>query len=239
MKKIVLITGISGGIGESLLKTFIESGYFVIGQYRSGSDKISDYNKKYSSNAEFFQCDFNEPSSVLKFAEKIISSYGFIDCLINNAGVTYKGCIQDTDDSVIDKILNVNLRAPIILSREIVKPMLSKKKGCIINISSIWGVYGGSCEVVYSASKGGLISFTKALAKEVGLSSVRVNCISCGFIDTKMNSDLSQQEKADFCSCLSLPRLGTPDDVSSAALFLASDASSYITGQIIGVDGGY
>lgn len=239
MKKKVLITGISGGIGESLLKTFIENGYFVIGQYRNGSDKISDYKKTYSLNAEFFQCDFNEPSAVFKFAEKIISSYGFIDCLINNAGVTYKGCIQDTDDSVIDNILNVNLRAPIILSREIIKPMLSEKKGCIINISSIWGVYGGSCEVVYSASKGGLISFTKALAKEVGLSSVRVNCISCGFIDTKMNSDLSQQEKDDFCSCLSLPRLGTPDDVSSAALFLASDASSYITGQIIGVDGGY
>lgn len=239
MEKKVLITGISGGIGEALLQTFINDGYFVIGQYCNGYEKISAYEKKYSLNARFYQCDFNNPPQVVEFARKILSSYGFIDCLINNAGITFKGCIQDTDDSSIDKILNVNLRAPIVLSREIIKPMLSEKRGCIINVSSIWGVYGGSCEVVYSASKGGLISFTKALSREVGLSSVRVNCISCGFIDTSMNSDLSKDEKDDFISALSLPRLGKPEDVASLALFLSSDASSYITGQIIGVDGGY
>ena len=240
MKKIALITGITGGIGGALLKKFTENGYFVIGQYNKNSEKITDLKNTFSpENAAFFQCDFSDVSACSAFAEKITSLYPEIDCLINNAGVAFSSVLQDCDNAVINRLTSINLVAPIVITREVVKNMISAKNGAILNISSIWGTHGGSCEVVYSATKGGLNAFTKALSREVGLSGVRVNALSCGFIDTPMNAHYSESDKAAFCDSLSLGRLGTCDEIASAAYFLCSDEASYITGQILGADGGY
>lgn len=240
MKKTALITGISGGIGYALLKKFTENGYFVIGQYNSNSEKIKLLENEFSSEkAAFFQCDFSSVSLIKPFAYKILSLYPKIDCLINNAGIAFTSVFQDLSDVSLQKITNVNLVSPMILTREIMKPMISEKSGCILNISSIFGVYGGSCEVAYSATKGGVIAFTKALSRELGPSNVRVNALSCGFIDTPMTACYDQTDRSAFCDNLSLCRIGTPDEVADCALFLCSDSSSYVTGQILGVDGGY
>ena len=240
MKKIALITGVTGGIGKALLQKFVENGYFVIGQYNQNKTAVSALKKKYSEeDAAFFPCDFSDIKSVKALSEKICSEYQNIDCLVNNAGVSESGLFQDVSVESAQKLLNVNLTAPMIFSQEIVKKMISEKSGVILNISSIWGVYGGSCEVLYSASKGGLISFTKALAREVGPSGIRVNALSCGFIDTPMNARYQEKDVRAFEGELSLCRVGTPEEVASAALFLCSPEASYITGQILGVDGGF
>ena len=240
MEKKVLITGVTGGIGQALLQTFSSNGYYVIGHFCNDSKTVEKLKSIYpKSKAEFIRCDFSSLKNVETFSRNVSLSHPDIDCLINNAGVSHKDVFQNSNNEITEFVTNVNLLAPMILTREIIKPMISLKRGNIINISSIWGVYGGSCEVLYSATKGGLISFTKALSREVGLSSIRVNCISCGFINTPMNNNLSDEEKSDFFSCLSLNKQGTPQDVANTALFLASENASYITGQIIGVDGGY
>lgn len=240
MKKTAFITGISGGIGYALLKKFTENGYFVIGQYNANTEKIKLLEKEFTpEKAAFFQCDFSSVSLVKPFAEKILALYPKIDCLINNAGVTFTSVFQDLSDVSLQKITSVNLLSPMILTRETMKNMISEKRGCILNISSIFGVYGGSCEVAYSATKGGLIAFSKALSRELGPSGVRVNALSCGFIDTPMTACYDQTDRNAFCDDLSLCRIGTPEEVASCALFLCSSDASYVTGQVLGVDGGY
>lgn len=240
MSKKVLITGVTGGIGQALCKVFSDNGYYVLGQYNKNVETAQKLKNLFpETKAEFIQCDFSNITAVEKFGQYITLRHSETECLINNAGVSHKDVFQNSNNEIMNFVTNVNLLAPMTLTREIIKPMISAKRGNIINISSIWGVYGGSCEVLYSTTKGGLIAFTKALSKELGLSEIRVNCISCGFIDTPMNNNLTDEEKADFYSCLSLNKPGTPLDVANTALFLASDKASYITGQIIGVDGGY
>ena len=239
MKK-VLITGITGGIGNALFSVFAENGYFVIGQYCRNSKKTEELRSSvFAKNCRFFQCDFSSPEETEKFALTVNSLYPDIDCLINNAGIAHVSLIQDETVASVSELLNVNLFAPIIVCKETVKNMISAKKGSILNISSMWGTYGGSMETVYSATKGGLNAFTKALSREVGLSSVRVNALSCGFIDTPMTSAYTDDDKNAFCENVSLARIGTPKEIASAAFFLCSDAASYITGQILGADGGF
>lgn len=239
MKKTALITGITGGIGTALLQKFIKNGYFVIGQYCKNSEKIDEFKKSdLAENCAFFQCDFSSPSQTETFAKKITSLYT-VDCLINNAGVSSSSLFQDEPCDELSSMITVNLLAPMILSKSVVKQMISEKTGVILNISSIWGVHGGSMETSYSASKGGLISFTKALAKEAGLSGVRVNALACGFIDTPMTACYTDEDRSAFCENVALGRIGTPEEVAEAAFFLCSPSASYITGQILGVDGGF
>lgn len=240
MQKTALITGITGGIGSALLRKFTENGYFVIGQFYKNYEKKEKWeNTNFCGKAQFFQCDFSDISNTFSFAEKINGTYPEIDCLINNAGISYNGVFQESDNALLNRITAVNLLSPMVLTREIMKGMISRKKGVILNISSIWGTYGGSCEVAYSATKGGLESFTKALSRELGPSGIRVNSLSCGFIDTPMNSRFEKSDVENFCSSLSLGRTGTPEEIADAAYFLCSEQSSYITGQIIGIDGGF
>jgi 3-oxoacyl-[acyl-carrier protein] reductase len=240
MNKTALITGISGGIGTALLEKFVKNDCFVIGQFCSARDKIETLKKRFGKDtAEFVQCDFSDADKTERFARDIALRYPEIDCLVNNAGIDRQELFTDSDNVKTREILDVNLFAPMIVTREIVKKMISNKRGSIVNITSVWGVCGGSCEAVYSASKGGLIAFTKALAREEGLSNVRVNCVSGGFIDTPMTACFSDETKNAFCENVALGRTGSPEEVADAVYYLCSDEASYVTGQVLGADGGF
>lgn len=238
MRKTVLITGASGGIGEALVSRFRAGGHFVIGQYCRNEKKISEMRKEHRDGAEFVRCDFSSPESAEEFARAICSAYA-VDCLVNNAGTDMFGLLSDASVAEITRTANINLIAPIVLCREAAKAMRERGGGAILNVSSIWGVYGGSCEAAYSATKGGLNAFTKALARELGPSGIRANALSCGYVDTPMNARFAPGEAAEFASRLALGRIGTPDEIANAAYFLCSDEASYVTGQILGADGGF
>lgn len=239
MMKTALITGITGGIGEALMKKFLSEGYFVVGQYHSNEEKAKEHERLFPSCCRLYRCDFSSLEETEAFASAVCKEYPVIDCLVNNAGIARSSLFQEDETDVLQKVTNVNLLSPMILTREVLKNMISVQNGCILNVSSIWGAYGGSCEVTYSTTKGGLIAFTKALAKETGLSGIRVNALACGYIDTPMTSCYSAEDAASFADLLSLGRIGTPEEVAGAAFFLCSPAASYVTGQILGVDGGY
>lgn len=228
MKKI-FISGISGGIGKALAKKYLSEGYYVIGQYNKNLPDVE---------CEALRADFSDLSQVEKTAEYLREKHPDIDILINNAGIDWYGLFTDMTTAEMEKINNVNLLAPMILTKEIGKNMLSRKKGVVVNVSSIWGRDGGSCEAAYSATKGGLISFTKAIAKEWALSGVRCNAVCLGFIDTPINKIFSDEDKKSFCEGVSLGRIGDPSEAAAAIWFLTSEKASYITGQVLSVDGG-
>lgn len=171
--------------------------------------------------------------------DEIINTMGRIDILINNAGISTVGLFIDSDKESIDRMMSVNLMGPIYLTNHVVKYMMTRKSGTIVNISSIWGEAGASCEVLYSSSKGGINLFTKALAKELAPSNIRVNAIAPGVIDTSMNLFLEEEEKRELEEEIPLGRFGKCDEIGKLAVFLCSDDSSYITGQIIRADGGF
>lgn len=219
MKK-VLITGGATGIGKAAAIKFAQVGYDVTITYHKTCPD-------YEVNAVL--CDVTKESDVLSLFDTI----GNIDVLVNNAGVSLIDLIQDTTIEKYANVMNTNCNGTFLCCREAVKQMVRKKQGAIINIASIWGEVGASCEVAYSASKGAVIALTKALAKEVALSGITVNCVSPGIIDTRMNAAFDLQE---LCSEVPIGRVGTPNEVADAILFLAEN--KYITGQILGVDGG-
>ncbi len=233
MKK-VFITGASGDIGKKLVEKYLSEGYYVIGQYCKNDTVKNDF----TENCEFIQADFSIREEVEKTAFYLAKIHPDIDILINNAGIDAYGLFSEITTEEIEKIMFINLTSAMILTREIGKKMLARKKGVVLNITSIWGESGGSMEVAYSVTKGGLIAFTKALAKEWALSGIRVNALKLGFMDTKMNALFSEEDKKEFCKDLSLKRVGTPSEVAETAYFINSDACSYMTAQIIGVDGG-
>ena len=171
--------------------------------------------------------------------DEIISTMGKIDILVNNAGISKIGLFMDSDKENIDHIMNVNLLGPIYLTKHVVNYMIPRKSGNIVNISSMWGETGASCEVLYSASKGGINLFTRSLAKELAPSNIRVNAIAPGVIDTPMNSFLTENEKSELEEEIPLGRFGKPEEVGRLTAFLCSDDSSYITGQVIRTDGGF
>lgn len=234
-----LVTGASGGIGREITGCLIKKGYTVIAHYNKNEKSIVELTDLYGDRIIPAKCNFSNTKETDLFSKSLAHSYKNIEVIINNAGIAYQGVIDEMSYQSTMDLLNINLASAVITTRNLVKNMISLKKGSIINISSIWGSCGGSCEVVYSAAKGGLISFTKALSKELGPSGIRVNCLSLGFIDTEMNKNISDEDKKIFADELSLQRIGTPNDVIGAVEFLISKNASYITGQIIGIDGGF
>lgn len=170
---------------------------------------------------------------------EVISKSGKVDILVNNAGISLMGLFMDSSEDEMNEIINTNLMGAIYLSKEALSHMVSRNTGNIINISSMWGEVGASCEVLYSATKGGINSFTKALAKEMAMSNIRVNAIAPGVIDTKMNSMLDEESKESLKEEIPMGRFGMPSEIGKLAAFLCSDDSSYITGQVIRVDGGF
>lgn len=234
--KNVLITGGTRGIGKALVKTFSVAGYRVILNYIKSDDLA--YQLKDEYNAVLLKYDITNEADVNKMCDFIISEYGGIDVLINNAGVSLIKMLQDTESEDYDFIFNTNMKSVYMLTKKTVPYMINKKYGKIINISSMWGIRGASCETVYSASKAAIIGFTKALSKELGPSNINVNCIAPGVILTDMNKGLDKETLDGLKEETPLERLGTPSDIAKTALFLASDDSSFITGQVICVDGG-
>lgn len=237
-KKVVLVTGSSSGIGKEIAKTFLQNGFFVV---INGYNRENLLNKTLtelrciSKDVISIKCDVSNYLDVISMFKQI----GDVDILINNAGISHIGLFGDTTPSIWKDVIGVNLEGTINCSHIAVKHMIYNKFGCIINISSIWGNVGASCEVIYSATKGGINSFTKALAKELAPSNIRVNAISCGIIETNMNSFLSENERALLINDIPSMRFGTPSEVANLAFYLASDNSSYLTGQIITIDGGF
>ena len=229
----VLITGGSRGIGRALVELFAKEGHSVVFLYRSSDSAAAELCKRTGAVAK--RCDIANPDEV----GTVMSEIGEVDVLINNAGICEYAFFDAISDDAWRRMIDTNLSGAFYVTRQAVKGMIKRKSGRIINVGSMWGKVGASCEVHYSAAKAGLRGMTLALAKELGPSGITVNCIEPGVIATDMNSKLSEDDIADLCDSTPLCRIGQPDEVAQLALFLASDNASFITGQIIGIDGGF
>ena len=239
--KTAVITGASGDIGKALCFEFAKNGYSVAMIYHndmSAAEFLPDI-QKIAPDSKCYRCDLSNEEQVKATSKKILSDFDRIDVIINNAGISYSGLVTDFSGDDFDKIFSVNVKSMFMLNNALVGRMIHQKSGCIINMSSIWGQVGASCEVLYSATKAAVIGYTKALAAELGPSNIRVNNIAPGYIDTKMNSEYSDDDKAAFANDTPLCKIGDVGDIAKSALFLASDNAKFITGQTLGVNGGY
>ena len=231
-----LITGGTRGIGRACVEEFIKNGHEVAFFYMQSDDAARELE---SIGAMGIKCDIRSSDSVKAAVATAADKIGEIDALINNAGVSSFGFFDSISDEEWARIIDTNLTGAFYVSREVSKLMISQKRGKIINIGSMWGKVGAAMEVHYSASKAGLRGMTMALAKELGPSGITVNCIEPGVIRTEMNAVLGDEALEDLAAQTPLCRLGEPSEVAALALFLASDAASFITGQCIGIDGGF
>lgn len=241
MKKTVLITGASRGIGASMARLFAENGYNVIINYCNSKEDAQNLEKELFDkglSAKAIKADVKDYAQVVDMIEEIHQLFGDIDVLINNAGIAQQKLFTDITEQDFDNMVNVNLKGVFNCTKAVLRDMINNKYGKIINISSMWGVVGASCEVHYSAVKAGVIGMTKALAKEVGPSGINVNCIAPGVINTQMNSNLDEYTLNSLKEETPLGIIGEGEDIANLALFLASDKSKFITGQIITADGG-
>lgn len=237
MSKKVLVTGGSRGIGAECVRKFSAQGdevAFVYNKSHSAAEKLAD-----ETGAIAICADISSTNEAKRAVKKAAELLGGIDILVNNAGIAHIGLFTDITDAEWEHICSTNLSSAVYISREAVKYMISAHFGRVINIGSVWGRAGASCEVAYSATKAGLRGLTRALAKELGPSNITVNCIEPGVIDTDMNAALSDDVRTDLIDETPLCRIGTPADVADAVLFLASDSASFITAQILGIDGGF
>lgn len=228
--KTAIITGGTGAIGKALVAEFSKD-YRVVFTYNNNEDDAIIISDKYGATA--VQCDISRTEEIKKLTT-YIKNCGL---LINNAGISQIKLFTDITDEDWNKMIGVNLSGVFYLTRSVVPEMVHNKDGSIINISSVWGVHGASCEVHYSAAKAGVIGLTKALAKELGPSNIRVNCIAPGVIDSRMNSHLNAEELLELTDSTPLGRMGTPDEIAHAARFF--EQNRFATGQILGVDGGF
>lgn len=241
-KKTVLITGSSRGIGAATALKFANLGYNVVINYNNSEKEALTVLQKVrnaGADAISIKSDVSKYSEAEILVEKAISEFGKLDVLVNNAGIAQQKLFTDISEDEWDKMFETNTKSMFNCSKFASKNMIKNHSGKIINISSVWGVCGASCEVHYSASKAAVIGFTKALAKELGPSGITVNCVTPGVIDTDMNSHLKQKDMQELIDSTPLMRLGSPGDISNLIAFLASDEANFITGQIIGCDGGF
>lgn len=228
--KTVLITGGVRGIGSAIALAFLKKGYRVCAAYSKDEESAK---KIASQGVEIYRADVASEEDV----KGLFAAIGQVDVLVNNAGIALVKQIQDVSYDEFNRLMSVNVGGAFLCSREAAKGMIDRQNGLIVNISSVWGEVGGSCESVYSASKAALIGFTKALAKELGWSGVRVNCVSPGVIDTPMNARFSAEDMAALKEEIPMGRLGQGDDVAKAVLYL--EENDYVTGVDIPVNGGF
>lgn len=236
--KTVLVTGGSRGIGKSIVQKFAENGYNVILNYSKSEEAAYRLSEKYN-NVKIFKANISNKKQVQEMIDYATSEFKKIDILINNAGISSTGLLQNLSEEELNRIFSVNVNGTFFCTQLVLPQMIARHEGKIINISSVWGLVGASNEVAYSASKAAIIGFTKALAKEVGPSNIRVNCIAPGIVMTDMVSDYTVEEFDDIRSQIPLERIGSTEDISNLAYFLASDEADYITGQIISPNGGW
>lgn len=240
--KTVIVTGASRGIGASIAKEFAKNGYNVVLNYFKSEDKakmVAKEIEELGARVLLEKADVSDAKQVEKMVQEALKVFGRIDVLVNNAGISVSGLLIDMTTEQIQNLVSTNLVSQIVCSKEVAKHMMSQQSGRIVNVSSIWGVVGGSNETVYSATKAGIIGFTKALAKELGLSGITVNAVAPGAIETDMMKEYDQTTKEQIAEETLLGRIGKPEEIAKAVMFLASDDASYITGQVLRVDGGW
>lgn len=235
--KTVLITGGSRGIGRAMVELFSKTGYNVAFTYNKSENEAQLLSE--ATGAIAIKADSSSEADVVSAVKEVEAKLGHINCLINNAGISSFSLFTDLTLDEWNRFISVNLTGAFLYSKAVVPSMVSRKQGRIINITSMWGIVGSSCEVHYSTAKAGLIGMTKALAKELGPSGITVNAIAPGLIETDMNSGLSDEDKAAICEETPLMKIGKPMDVAEAALFLAGDGADFITGEILNLSGGF
>ncbi len=240
--KTAIITGASRGIGRATARLFAMRGYNTVICYNNSKDEADALCCELNGeglSALIYKVDVSKPNEIKKLFADVYTQFGSIDVLVNNAGVCSYGLLTDITDEEFERVNGINYNGTFYCSREAVKYMLKEHKGSIVNVSSMWGISGSSCESVYSASKAAVIGLTKALAKELGPSGIRVNCVAPGVIATDMNSCLCKETVSELSDATPLCRIGTPEEVGEVIFFLASDSASFVTGQILSVDGGF
>ncbi len=242
MSKVAFISGASRGIGKAIAEEFAANGYDLILTCEKSDDLLSELSTKlsaeYKTKILSFVGDISDAAFVEQISAQALAQFGSVDVLINNAGISHVGLLTDMSVEEWNRVMDVNLCSCFLTSKVFVPSMVAKQSGSIINISSMWGRVGASCEVAYSASKAGMNGFTQALAKELAPSNIAVNALACGVIDTEMNEHLSAEEKVDLAEQIPAGRFATSKEVAQAVYHIAN-SPSYLTGQIIGFDGGF
>ncbi len=242
MKKTVIITGASKGIGAATAILFAQKGYNVVLNYNNSFESATLLTRSLSQrgfSVTAFKANVANRLEVELLIKETVYKFGRVDVMVNNAGIAQQGLITDIDEYDTDKIFDVNLKGVYNCCRAVTPVMVEQKSGKIINISSMWGQVGASCEVAYSAAKAGVIGLTKALAKELAPSGITVNAVAPGLIETGMNAHISIEDLESFVNDIPLGRMGSADEVAEAIHFLASPEADYITGQVLGINGGY
>lgn len=238
--KTAIITGGATGIGKAISIELAKMNYNVVINYNSSEKEAKELKKELleiNPNIEILGADVSKRENIKKLVEFTINKFNNIDILINNAGIDQVKLFTDITDEDFNKMINNNLYSVFAMTQEVSKYMIKQKEGCIINISSIWGQVGASCESLYSITKAGIDALTKSLAKELGPSNIRVNSIAPGIIDTKMNNNLSSKEKQDIINEIPLEKIGETEDIAKCVKWLVED--EYTTGQVISINGGW
>ena len=240
MNKVIIVTGGSRGIGASTVKLLAKDDNKIILNYNKSEEAAKKIQKELENEnikIDTIKADVSKKADVLAMISYVIEKYDRIDVLINNAGISQERLFTDINDEEWNEIIDVNLNSVYYCTKAVIPYMIQKKCGCIINISSIWGVTGGSCEVGYSTSKAAIIGLSKALAKEMGPSNIRINCIAPGIIDTDMNKNLNENDIENIKEEIPLNRIGLTEDIAKCAKWLIED--NYTTGQVININGGW
>ena len=239
--KIVLITGASRGIGRGIAQVLANHGANIAFTYLSSPEKAAELEKELQASgiqAKGYKSDASDFKAAEELINQVLADFGRIDCVVNNAGITRDNLLMRMSEEQFDEVIRTNLKSAFNITKAVQRPMLKERKGSIINMSSVVGVKGNAGQANYAASKAGMIGFTKSVALELGSRNIRCNAIAPGFIETEMTGALNEEVVKQWREAIPLKRGGTPEDVANLVLFLASDLSSYITGQVINVDGG-